>query len=673
MEKMLSASSIAIIGASDKKGKIGNILIKNLKENSYKGNIFPINPRHKIIEGLRVFSSVLEVDSKVDLAILAIPAEYVLSVVEECVDKRIKNIVIISAGFSESNSEGKKRENDLIKIAQENDLNILGPNCLGFINVDKKINASFAKKEINQGEISLISQSGAFVTGLLDIAKNEKVGFSKIITLGNKAVLDEVDFLNYLEKDSKTKVVGLYLESIKKGRDFYNILAKISSKKPVLILKAGNSVKVQKAIQSHTGSMAGENSVFKKVVQETGAIYFENLSNFWNSLKILSGYKNIRNNKLAILTNAGGPGVITTDLIEQSENLSLYNFNQKEKKRLKEGLPVAVSVENPIDILGDADVERYQKTLKNLLKIKGVGGILILITPQSQTDVSGILDLIEKEKIKSRIPIFPILIGENKNNAFKFPCEVIKALDLINKNKNGLSIKTKKQPLKFDSLAPIKVRILAERAKLEKRTVFFYSEALELTKYYKINSLEGLKVEDEFEFPNKVDKLILKVDDPNILHKVAQGGVITNISNQLELKQELKKLKKKFKKEKIIAQEQVEKGFEVIIGLKKDSVFGPVLLCGIGGILTEIIDEKLLWILPTGKEEILKDLKSSKLGKIFEKEGLNLNELLEEILKVGDIGWQNSWIEELDINPMFFYKNGKIPLAVDVKVKIDKE
>lgn len=667
MQTMLTAKAIAVIGASDKKGKIGNILVRNLKNKKYKGKIYPINPRHKIIEGLEVFTSVLEIEKKIDLALIAIPAEYVLDMVEECVKKKIKDIVVISAGFSESGDAGKKREVELKKVAEENKLNILGPNCLGFINTNNKINASFAKKNVPEGEISLISQSGAFVTGLLDIAKEEEIGFAKIITLGNKAVLDEINFLNFLEKDSKTKVIGLYLENINRGRLFYNTVARITKKKPVLILKAGNSEKVQKAILSHTGSMAGESAVVKKVFQETGAVYFENLITFWNALKILNNHKKIKNNNLVILTNAGGPGVVATDLIEQVKNLNLYNLTEGEKNKLRKNLPPAVSVENPIDILGDADVERYKKTLDNLTKIRKIGGILTLITPQAQTDVENILKTINDKEKKVGIPIIPILIGAKRNKVFQFPWEVIETLNLL-EIENDSEKKTKNNPPEFSVSAPAKIRVLAERAKMQKRDTFFYQEALELTKYYQINSLKASLVKDDFKFPTKSQKLIMKVDDPGVLHKVAQGGVKTGIENQTELNKKLKELRKKFKKEQIIVQEQIEKGIEIIIGLKKDPSFGPVLLCGIGGILTEIIDEKLLWILPVNKDEIKKDLKNSKLGKIFEKEELNLDELVNEISKVAKVGWQNNWIKELDINPMFFYKD-KNPIAVDIKVK----
>jgi len=672
MEKMLKPKSVAVIGASDKRKKIGNILVRNLKNKKSKIKIFPINPRHKIIEKLKTYSSVLEIDDKVDLAIIVIPAKFVIEVLEECVSKKIKNVIIISAGFSESGKKGDRREQEILEIANKNNLNILGPNCLGFINASDKINASFAKKEVKSGGVGLISQSGAFVTGLLDVAKKGEVGFSKIITLGNKTVLDEVDSLNYLAKDSKTKIIGLYLENIKRGRMFLNTVSKIIQKKPVLILKAGNSKKVQKAILSHTGAMAGENAVIKKVFQEAGVVDFENIANLWQTLKIFNNFKPIVNEKLVILTNAGGPGVVATDLIDQSEFLDFYNFSEKEKKVLKKQLTYASSVENPIDILGDADSERYENCLEIFKKIKGVGGVLALITPQAQTDVDNILKKIAEKNQKFPFPIFPILIGEKREDTFQFPVEVINALNQMSKFKINQKINKKVKPerpsFNFGNSSKIKKHLT--EAKKENRKVFFYEEAFDLTNSCNIKTSKATEINSKSEFNPAFKVMIIKVDDPAILHKMAQGGVKTGIENQKDFKKEFKLMRKKFKKEKIIAQEQVDKGIEIIIGIKKDPNFGPILLCGVGGILTEIIDEKILWILPVNKEEIKRDLKNSKIAKIFEKESLKLDQLAEEINKVGKMGWKNSWLKEFDINPMFFYPDKK-PLAVDVKVKLD--
>jgi len=675
MEKMLNPRSIAIIGASSKKGKIGNILVRNLKNKKYTGLIFPINLRDKIIEGLKVYNSVLSIKNKIDLAIIAVPAVLVLSLINECVQKNIKNIVIISAGFSESGPDGKNREDKLKKVAQENHLNILGPNCLGFINNNKNINASFAQKDIAIGGVGLISQSGAFTTGLIDLAKDDNLGFSKIITLGNKAVLDEIVFLEYLAKDPRTKIIGLYLENVSKGRLFYNAIARITKKKPVLILKAGNSEKVRRAILSHTGAMAGEIEVIKRAFHDSGALYFDNIVNFWNTLRIFNNHKLPRNNNLVVLTNAGGPGVIISSLIEKKNNLNFYNLSNREKKLVKKQLPLAASVENPIDILGDANSIRYDNSLKELAKIKKIGGIICLITPQAQTDVEKILKIIRNKEIKSFFPIIPILIGSKIKDISQFPQEVVDALDKLiefKQFKNTTKV-FKKEPAKRNLLSSAKIRTIMEKARDKKREIFFYEESLELMRYYGVNSLKAFLVKKDFKISSIPGQLIMKIDDPSILHKMAEGGIESGILSRTDFSSALKRLQKKFKNKKIIAQEQVEKGMEIIIGLKKDLNFGPILLCGIGGILTEIFDEKLLWILPVNKAQIKRDLKKSKISKIFDKEGLNLNSLIEELEKVAKIGWQNNWLKELDINPMFFYGNKKKPLAVDIKVKIDME
>jgi acetyltransferase len=672
-EKILKPRSIAIVGASHKKGKIGNILIKNLKAEKNKVEIFPINPRHKIIEGLRTYESILDIKDGIDLAIIAIPAFLVLEIVEECIVKKIKNIVIISAGFSESGKDGKQREEELLKLAKENNLNILGPNCLGFLNVSNKINASFAKNEVKAGKIGLVSQSGAFVTGLLELGKQDEIGFSKIITLGNKTVLDEIDFLQYLANDSETEIIGLYLENIKRGRLFLNTVAKISQKKPILILKAGNSEKVQKAILSHTGAMAVEKDVIKKAFEKTGVLGFDDLANFWQTLKVFNDYKKTVNEKMVILTNAGGPGVVATDLIDKDEILDFHKFSQKEKDILKKDLPEASSVENPIDILGDADSQRYKNCLVNLKKIKGIGGVLVLITPQAQTDVENILKEIKENNEKSIFPIIPVLIGEKKPKVFQFPVEAVSSLNQVSQYQKLSQNKKTDYPERYFSVLSnsSKDKKQLEKMKAEKRVVFFYLEAMRLMKEFKIKTLKAIEVDGHWDFPEDSDKVIIKVDDPGVLHKMAQGGVKTGIENQVEFKKELKLMRKKFKQEKIIVQEQVEKGTEIIIGLKKDSSFGTVLLCGLGGILTEIIDEKILWILPITKQEIKRDLKGTKIAKIFEKEGLDLDELTGEIFKVANLGWKKPWLKELDINPMFFYSHKK-SLAVDVKVKIDE-
>ena len=417
--------------------------------------------------------------------------------------------------------------------------------------------------------------------------------------------------------------------------------------------------------------MAGESSVTRKAFQESGALYFEEIEKFWQTLKIFNNHKPLVNNKLVILTNAGGPGVLTTDLIEDSGKLELFDFSKKEKEDIKENLPLAASVENPIDILGDADSLRYESCLKDLTKIKKIGGILLLITPQAQTDIKNILKVAKESERKMTCPVIPVLIGERQEGAFQFPTEAVAGLEKTLEYNEVLQKEAgeKKEQPKFNVLASAKVRGIVNNAREEERNIFFYNESLELMRYHNVRALKAEIIENRLKLPVKTKSIIMKVDDPAILHKAAHGGVITGIKNAEEMKEAFEKMRKVFPKERIIFQKQVTKGNEIIIGIKKDLNFGPVLMCGIGGILTEIFDEKLLWILPVAKKEIERDIKNSKIGKIFQKEGLNIDELVEEVSKVGKIGWQNSWLKELDINPMFFYPDKK-PLAVDIKVKI---
>jgi acetyltransferase len=569
-------------------------------------------------------------------------------------------------------------------LAHEYDLNILGPNCLGFLNTDKNLNASFAKKDLSKGETAIVSQSGAFVTALMSMAEDEKLGFSKVITLGNKAVLDEKDFIDYLANDPKTKTVGFYLESLEDGRDFRNKLIHLSQKKPVLVLKAGNSKKVKKAIQSHTGSMAGETDVAKAAIEEAGALFFDNVNDFWNTLKLfdyIDKTKSLKNNKGLILTNAGGPGVVATDLFEKNSQINLLNPSDSDKEKLRRVLPRESSLENPIDILGDADPDRYNATLKIFQKSKEVGFAAVLITPQSQTDIKGILSKISKRQKSAPFPIFPVVMSswkafpaQENQTCFKFPVNLSKALErCFQYQKLNLKIsKQKGSPAEHRSREVKEAFKIYQKAISEKRKVFYYKEGVELADIYEIKSLPAEEIKTKAKLDNlKINKKsILKLDDPSVLHKTAQGGVIAGISEKKELIKSGKRLWKKFPGKKLILQEQVEKGSEFIIGVKKDSSFGMVLMCGVGGILTEILDEKLIWILPAEKNEIKEKIKQSKIADILAKQGIDLLHLSDLVYNAGKMSWENPWIEELDINPAFLYSD-KPSLAVDIKVKIN--
>jgi len=681
MKNFFNPQSVAIIGASNQAGKIGNILVKNIQQNK-RVKIYPVNPKRKKVDKLKCFSTVLDIAKKVDLAIIAIPAKFVLSAVEECAwkDKPIKNIIIISAGFSESGEEGKRREEQLGKLAKQYKLKILGPNCLGTINVTDNLNISFAGNELSRGSIGLIMQSGAMTTALLSRAKKEGFGFSLIATLGNKTVVGENELIDFYLQDENTKVIVLYLEDIQAGKRLNEIFQKARGKKEIVIIKAGRSGQAKKAIQSHTGSLAGEVDVFEAILKKEGVYFVTSIKQMVNLLKVLSVFRQPLTNKLTIVTNAGGPGVVTTDLIEEAKNLSLMKIEKKMQQQLKKMLPAEASIENPIDILGDALDDRYAEVMEVVVKNKAGGAILALVTPQFQTPVNKIIQAIIKANQQQRLPIYPILIceldsqmkqslRENNLSYFTYPDDAVNGLKLYFKNKSLGEFKQSTFS-KGDLIRKQKVKnILREHKKVEKseKQVLFYREAMKLGDLYDLNILAG-----EYVTKNELNKIkeypvAMKIDTPKVLHKKSQGGVVLGIKNKMELKKSINKFEKKFPGGKILVQSMIKNGIELIMGLKNDSDFGMVMLLGLGGVATEIFNEKIILPLPTSQQEIKENISGSKIAKVLKKENIEINRVVTELIKLANLGREVTEIKELDLNPIIFYEADD-PIVVDIKV-----
>ncbi|PJA89496.1 MAG: hypothetical protein CO138_00095, partial [Candidatus Moranbacteria bacterium CG_4_9_14_3_um_filter_33_15] len=399
LEKLFNPQSIAIVGATPTEGKVGNVIAKNILNLGYGGKVFLVNPNHKEIFGRNCFSSLREIDETVDLAIIVVPARFVEEEIRQSAD-RIKNFVIISAGFSEIGWEGKTREESLKKIIEEKRINILGPNCLGFIVPELKLNASFAGGLPKPGKIAFVSQSGALAVAFLDISAKEDINFSKVISIGNKMQISETELLEYLGNDEKTEIIGMYLENIKDGKKFLKTAQKYAFKKPIIILKAGHSEKTQKAIASHTGALAGDDEIISVALERAGILQASNLEEFFSLLKMIGESSFAPKGKTVIITNAGGVGVLTADAFS-GKNIQLADINEKIKKKLHSFLPVESSLENPIDLLGDAKEDRYKKALEIISEDKEVGSFLCVLTPQDQTPVEKIAQEIINFKQKN--------------------------------------------------------------------------------------------------------------------------------------------------------------------------------------------------------------------------------------------------------------------------------
>jgi len=680
LENLFNPKSIAIVGASAEEGTVGNVIAKNILSLGYGGEIFLVNPKHPEVMGKKCYPSLFEVDRPVDLAIIAIPAKFVLSEIEKNADK-IKNYVIISAGFSETGEEGKEKEKAIKKIADEKELNILGPNCLGFIIPKLKLNASFAGGMPQAGNIAFVSQSGALAVGIMDIAEKEDIRFSSLISIGNKMDIDEAEILDYLAGDEKTKVIGMYLEGIKDGKKFIEAAAIVSRKKPIVILKAGKTEKSQKAISSHTGALAGSDEITSAVFEKCGILQAQNLEQFFDLLNLISLSCAPKNEKVAIVTNAGGPGVLATDAFKDKK-ISLAEITEKSKEKLTKILPSESSLENPIDMLGDAREDRYDKTLK-IIEKENTGSIVCILTPQDQTPVMKIAKKIIGFSKKTTKVISTVFIGgkriekavkklrENGVPNFKFPDQAILSLDKYFNWKSSADrpINNEKQ---INKERKESVKDIVDKTVEQERKALYFSEAKKIMELYGIGVVdfwEGEHLGIEIKYP-----VVLKLDSEKVLHKTEKKALVLDIQNANGLKEAADQMKASFPGEKIIVQPQVGRDVEIIIGIKKDPVFGPIVVYGLGGIYTEIFKMVDFLVPPMDLEGIKKSVGLSKIRFLFQetrgKKPYDLDEMANILYGVCQFSLENPEVLEVDINPLLIYNDEKKAIAVDIKIII---
>ncbi|UCH03646.1 MAG: CoA-binding protein, partial [Candidatus Thorarchaeota archaeon] len=418
IDVLFNPRSIAVIGASATEGKLGNDVVKNLIESEFEGRIYPVNPRGGEILGLKTYRNVSEIGGRLDVAVIVIPAKYVLPVVEECGKKGVKALVVITAGFKEMGHEGQEAEKELIRVAEKHSMIVLGPNCLGIINTHSPYNASFAAGTPEKGTVAFASQSGALMTGILDWSLMEKIGFSKFVSLGNKAQLDEADFVEAFGRDPNTTFILLYIESVMNGRKFMDACRQVTPNKPVFVVKGGVSAAGARAASSHTGSLAGSDTAYSVAFRQCGVIRADSMSELFDVANVFDDCNLPKGNRVAIVTNAGGPGILTTEACEEN-GLQMAQFSQATIEALKKGLPPAASVYNPVDALGTAQPEDYALCLEAVFKDENVDSVLVLLTPQAMTKETETAQiLVEARKKNPGKPLLAVFMG---GNAMTYP------------------------------------------------------------------------------------------------------------------------------------------------------------------------------------------------------------------------------------------------------------
>jgi len=704
-----SPKSIAIIGASRSAKKVGAVILKNLIGSGFKGKIYPVNPKAKTIQKIKCFKNITDIPETPDLVIISIPAPFIPEVLEQVGEKGTKNVVVISAGFKESGEEGQKLEKQIIDISKKYKINLLGPNCLGFVNNENLVNATFGKVDSPDGNLNFITQSGAIATSLFDWCGSVGLGFSNFVTLGNKAILNENDILEYIfekyhgavtslsnETSLKTHPIGLYLESIIDGPGFLEISKKITKHDPIFVIKPGKSSAAVSAMQSHTGAIAGADDVFNTALKEAGITRCETLEDFFDLSKAFSWGILPQGPRVAVISNAGGPGVISADSIIEN-GLEMAEMDDVTKSKLLEVLPRSASIMNPVDVLGDALADRFANAAEIVLENDNCDALVVLLTPQIMTQIKKTAEMIGDISKKYNKPVFCSFIGGtlvaegekilNKLQipSFRFPERAIYALGKMwefkkRQEESGTQLDIY-QVLNFDMM-PEKVNKLVKEAIEKKHAALDNLEADIVISAIGINTPPTMGVvtlDKAKEFAGIHNyPVVLKLSSPGLLHKKDVGGVVLDIKNDNELEDawEILKRKKESLTDEIKSttsfqiQKEVPSGTEVIVGIKNDKTFDHVMLFGAGGSLAELISDKNLSLLPMDTGKAKKLVEGSKIFKSLkgknEEKPYALEKLYDFMIKLSKIVEAEPGIEEIEINPVIININDV--WAVDTKV-----
>ena len=697
LDFIFNPSSVAVIGASEDRKKVGHVIFKNLIEQGFKGKVYPVNVKRKEILGRKCYSSVKDIPDKIDLAIIAIPAKGVLPVIKDCADQGVKGVVVITAGFREIGGEGIQLEKEITKIVKEAKMKMVGPNCLGVINTFNNMNATFAPNLPPSGRVSFFSQSGALGVALIDWAIENDFGFNKFVSLGNKADLNETDFLEYFGNDPDTDVILGYIEDIKDGKRFLEIAQKVAKIKPVIIIKSGSTEAGARAASSHTGALAGSDRALTEAFKKAGIIRVNGIKELFEMAEIFKVKKLPKGNRLLVITNAGGPGIIAADTADRL-GIRLDPMSKNSIEAIVDKLPPTASLYNPIDVIGDATSERYKVVLEQAIKDEVVDGICVILTPQAVTDTENVAkEIININKISEK-PIFTCFIGGKKvKSAVKIlksqqvPCysDPSVAINSYRKLIDFSIIKSKKEP------EIPKIEILPEN----KEKVKFILEVLEnagVTSIGDENTTEILSLYG-FNFPKKAlartpeeaveiaEKIgypvVLKVSSPNILHKTDVGGVKLNLKNAeevyngfVDITLNVKRFMSSAYIKGVMVYEMVTDGKEVILGVSYDKTFGHMIMFGLGGIYVEVLKDVSFRITPVSKEEAYEMIEEIKGSKILEgvrgEPPYDKENIVDKILRLSQLVTDFPIIKEVDINPYVVKHKGGI--ALDARMIIGR-
>jgi len=699
LQSFFDPQSVAIIGASRQKGKVGYEILTNLVAGGYEGKIFPVNNKTDEIDGLKCYPDLASIGETPDLVIIIVPAQYVPAVLEECAKVRVKSAIVITAGFKEVGPEGKKLEEQVVQIARRAGIRFIGPNCLGVIAPAHKLNASFGGDLPIPGSIGYISQSGALLAAILDLANANGMGFSSLVSIGNKADVDELDIIRAFGSQKDTKVIAGYLENIADGDGFVREAEEISYTKPILLMKSGSTAAGAKAASSHTGSLAGGDVAYESAFKRAGVIRCDSIKEQFDFAQAFANQPLPEGPNVAVLTNAGGPGIMAADAIEE-RGLTFAKLSEETMKKLAEKLPAAANVHNPVDVLGDALADRYEFALDIVLDDPNVNSVLVLLTPQAMTQAKETAEAVVKviEKKKKGKPVLACFLGASKVAAgveilrrgsipqYDSPESAVATLRVMVDH-----IRWRTRPRRVVRLFSVnrrKVESILERHQRQGLLDIGEAEAKEIIEAYGFATPKGSIATTAEQAGNIAQQLafpvVLKIWSPDILHKSDVGGVKVGLRSEQEVKDAFDLMMYRIPKKLpdahilgVLVQEMVRGGKEVIIGMHRDPHFGPLMMFGMGGIMVEVLKDVAFYLAPLTAEEAKQMLLNTKTYHILKgvrgQEGVDIEAIAEGLQRVSQLVTEFPEIKEMDINPYVVGAPGTTPIAVDARISLEKK
>lgn len=669
LKTFFNPSSIAIIGVSENPKKVGYLVAENLIRQGYKGEIYFINPKFEKLLDRPVYKDIKDVGKPIDLVVLAVPADAAMHLLDDLHAIGTKNIVLYAAGFKEAGLDGAQKEQNLVEKAKQYGMTILGPNCIGYVSTISQANVTFLKHPAPRGNIGFISQSGALGSLMVDyLVGHENFGFSYFMSLGNKAVLDECDLLQFLKDDPDTQVIAMYLEDVKRGEDFKRILEETTKIKPVVILKSGSTAEGSKAAGSHTGSMVGDDMVYSTVFEQYGAIRAGQFYEFMSILKIFSFGRAPTSKDMLILSNAGGIGVLLTDELIKN-GLELVTVPEDVKDTIKKNMGGdKVTIHNPIDLLGDASAFQYKQAIAATIQQKHIGGVIVMLTPQANTEVEETAKALSEAQTSFSKPIFPIFMGEKSVGQSHFLFEHAKIASFFTYDflPSALAKITHYQDrIQHKAITEKKLIEESKRVVIPRKSVLTPFETNNVLDSADIKSVSLIAVHTASEVSRMAKEigfpLVMKTASDKITHKTEMKGVRVNIQNDEDLMKEYQSLTSATNDENVYLQKMM-KGQELIIGAKRDNQFGIVLLLGLGGIYAELLQSAVSFIYPFSFEYMFKKIRTSKVQKIIRGfrgaspvDEVKLYELLNNL---GMLMNTYSQVKEIDLNPTLVSDSG---------------